>query len=1323
MVSLKIDPEQRLRNLPQPAYPEALPVVAKREDIARAIAGNQVVIVCGETGSGKTTQLPKICLELKRGVAGLIGHTQPRRIAARTVAARIAAELKSPLGHAVGYQVRFADKLSANTYIKLMTDGILLAETQGDRLLQAYDTLIIDEAHERSLNIDFLLGYVKRLLPRRPDLKVIVTSATIDAERFSKHFNDAPVIEVSGRTWPVEMRYRPLGSTLTPAPLAEGGGRFELSKKGKKSGMDDDRQEQDMEQAILDAVDELARERAGGDILVFLPGEREIRDTAELLRKHHPKGAEILPLYARLSFEEQARVFRPGGSASATDVGNEQSGVSASGRGSRTRPAATVSPRPFRIVLATNVAETSLTVPGIHYVIDTGVARINRYSHRNKVEQLQVEKISRASANQRAGRCGRVAAGVCIRLYSEDDYAARPEYTEPEILRSSLAAVILRMKSLKIGEVEDFPFLDPPGPRMIADGYQLLAELGAVDERNRLTPVGWQLAKFPIDPRIARMIVAAKQEQCLAEVLIIAAALTVQDPRERPFERAQAADRAHQQFQDERSDFMGYLKLWQFFDDALQHKKSNRKLTELLHENFLSHRRMREWRDIHGQLAALTAELGMRANETPATYEQIHRALLAGLLGNIGFRNEEGEYLGARGIKFTIFPGSVLRKARPRWVMAAELAETTRLYARCVAKIEPEWIEPVARPLVSRHYFDPHWEKERAMAVAFERVTLYGLTIVSKRRVHYGAIHPAAAREIFIRALAAGEYATRAKFYEYNQILIKEVQELEHKTRRRDVLVDEQAIFDFYDALIPPDIVNGAAFEKWRRAAEQANPKLLYLTRDYLMRHAASDITEAQFPETLRAADTEFRLKYRFDPGHPLDGVTAIVPLALLNKLETTPFDWLVPGLIREKVAFAFKALPKAIRRNLVPVPEPVTAFLTECEKREAGGVPLKGVLKRMRREAFADAIRRFVQRATGAPVATDVLEAIAYPPHLRMNFRVIDDAGRELASGRDLAALKEQLGQAAQLTFGRAGPGIERDNLRAWDFGDLPQEISFTRSGRKLTGYPALTDAGDSVAIRLFDVPQTAQAAMRAGVARLVRLMLKEQMKQLEKNLRGFEPAALQLRSVAGADDLREDLIRAIADRAFIGEDALPRTQQEFEAQMKRARTRLPAVSEAACRLFAAVADEYHRVSLKLAAARGELARPVADIRAQLSRLIYKGFFSATPWEQLAHLPRYLKAMQLRLEKCPRDPQRDAKHAHNIAGLWKRYEERLDRQREAGGAVDPRLEAFRWHLEELRVSLFAQELKTPYPVSCKRLDKIWNAIMRGKDTTLGSST
>ncbi|MBM3340666.1 MAG: ATP-dependent RNA helicase HrpA [Betaproteobacteria bacterium] len=1256
-----LDAEQRLRNLPRPAYPDDLPVVARREEIARAIGENQVVIVCGETGSGKTTQLPKICLELQRGVNGLIGHTQPRRIAARTVAARIAQELKTPLGQAVGYKVRFSDKVSRNSYIKLMTDGILLAETQGDRELHAYDTLIIDEAHERSLNIDFLLGYLKRLLPRRPDLKLIVTSATIDAERFSKHFTHlgtpAPVIEVSGRMYPVEVRYRPLksASALSPSPSPVHG-------RGEPIPDEDE----DVEAAIVDAVDDLARERAGGDILVFLPGEREIRDTAEALRKHHPAHTEILPLFARLSFEEQERIFKPH-----------------SGR---------------RIVLATNVAETSLTVPGIRYVIDPGLARINRYSYRNKVELLQIEKISRASANQRAGRCGRVAAGVCVRLYDEKDFNARDEFTEPEILRSSLASVILRMKSLKIGDVEDFPFLEPPTPRMIADGYQLLAELGAVDDDNQLTDIGWQLAKFPIDPRIARMILAAKAENCLREVLIIASALSVQDPRDRPFERAEAADRAHQQFADERSDFMGYLKLWQFFDEALKHKKSNRKLADQLHEHFLSQRRLREWRDIHGQLAALTGEMGFKESETPATYDQIHRALLAGLLGNLGLKNDEGEYLGARGIKFAIFPGSVLRKSQPRWVMAAELVDTTRLYARCAAQINPDWIEHIAGAMVRRHYFDPRWEKDRACVMAYERVTLYGLTIVARRNVNYGPINPLEAREIFIRrALAAGDYQSKAEFYIQNQVLIKDIQALEHKARKHDVLVDEQTLFAFYDERIPLGIYNGAAFEQWRIEAEKKDPKLLFLTREYLMRHAALDISEAQFPETLRVGDVTYKLRYRFELGHALDGVTVTVPLHVLNTLDDTPFDWLVPGMVRDKVSAYLKALPKNLRRNLFPLPEQVTAFLSEHNASKP----------------FVQALADFVRGRAGQQVNTDVWSGADLPAHLNMNFRVIDDAGRELASGRDLAALKAQLGQAAQLTFGEAGKketGIERDNIRVWDFGDLPKELSFTRSGRKLTGYPALADERESVAIRLFDTRAAADAAMRAGVVRLMRLALKEQMKQLEKSLKGFDQAALQLRGVASVDDLREDVIAAITDRAFIGEDELPRTQKDFQAQIKRARTRLPAVSEGACRLLTTIAAEYHQLSSALNGAKGLLTRPAADIRAQLARLTYKGFVSQTPWEQLTHLPRYLQAMQRRLEKYPRDPARDARHTQSLTEWWQRYEAAVEKQQKAG-AADERLQELRWQLEELRVSLFAQELKTPYPVSYKRLEKFWNGM------------
>ncbi len=1225
--------------LPKPEYLQDLPVNLRREEIAAAIDKHQVVIVCGETGSGKTTQLPKICLELGRGVGGLIGHTQPRRIAARSVASRIAQELKTPLGEAVGYKVRFNDKIQDSSYVKLMTDGILLAETQGDRYLNAYDTIIIDEAHERSLNIDFLLGYLKQLLPKRPDLKVIVTSATIDAERFSKHFNDAPVIEVSGRMYPVEVRYRPLQET------------------------EEDEQEETMEAAILDAVDDLSR-LGGGDILVFLPGEREIRDTAEHLRKHHPKGAEILPLFARLSIEDQQKVFRSSG-----------------GR---------------RIVLATNVAETSLTVPGIKYVIDTGLARVNRYSARAKVEQLQIEKISQAAARQRAGRCGRVSNGICVRLYSEEDFNARPEFTDPEILRSSLASVILRMASLKLGDVAEFPFIEPPYSRLIADGYQLLQELGAVDDQRRITEVGTQLARLPLDPRIGRMILAAKRENCLREILIIGAALAVQDPRERPMDKREAADQAHAKFADERSDFMGFLKLWDWYDDALRHKKSNRELLNKCHQNFLSFLRLKEWRELHGQLASIVGEMEFHPNTDEAGYDQIHRALLAGLLGNIGFKDGEADsYLGARGIRFHIAPGSALKKQRPKWVMAAELMETAKLYARCVAKIDPDWIEPLARGLTQSHYSDPRWDRKPAQVVAWERVSLYGLTIVPKRRVHYGPIDPVESREIFIReALANREFDTRAPFFAHNNQMIREVEELEHKARRQDVLVDEHVLFAFYDARIPEGIVNGAGFEKWRHEAEKTQPKLLFLSKDDLMRHAASGITEAQFPETFDLDGTEVPLKYRFEPGHALDGVTATIPLALLNQLDPTRAEWLVPGMIREKLTHLIKALPKTVRRVCVPVPEFVTGFLEQAKVGEGEVLPT---------------LAAYIQQRTGLKMsASDWDEPV--PAHLLMNFRVVDDAGRELAMGRDWKALRNQLGQAAQLTFRNASPDIEKSGLKQWDFGDLPRKLDFSRNGRQMTGYPALEDNGDSVAVKLFDTETAAQESHRKGVRRLMRFELKEQMKQLEKGLPGFNQYAMLLRNIMNPDDLKEDMLTAIADRAFIGEDELPRTNQEFMALKARARTRLPAVVEGAGRLATAIAVEIQPLTQKLNALPATMARVKKEVEEQQQRLLPRRFFSQTPWERLQHLPRYLKGLRLRLEKYPGAVDRDTRHAQAINELWQRWEIRMTAARKSE-TVTPALEEFRWLLEELRVSLFAQELKTPFPVSVKRLEKLWADI------------
>lgn len=871
---MKFEVPARLARIPSIQYPEDLPIAAKREEIARAIADHQVVIIAGETGSGKTTQLPKICLDLKRGTQGFIGCTQPRRIAARTVANRIAQELQSQLGDLVGYKVRFTDKGGADNLIRVMTDGILLAETQSDRLLRRYDTLIIDEAHERSLNIDFLLGYLKQLLPRRPDLKVIITSATINTVMFSRHFNDAPIIEVSGRLYPVEMRYRPVRSD------------------------DEDDQERDMEQAIVDAVDELSRLSREGDVLIFLPGEREIRDTAEMLRKHHPPGMEILPLFARQSAQEQERVFHPSNAR--------------------------------RIVLATNVAETSLTVPGIRYVIDPGNARMKRYSYRNKVDQLLIEPIAQSSANQRAGRCGRVSSGVCIRLYSEQEFIARPAFTDPEILRTSLAGTILRMQALGLGEVEEFPFIEAPAARMIADGYGLLQELNAMDEQRKITALGLQIAKLHVDPKLARMLLAAQAQHCLTEILIIASALSLPDPRLRPMGAEGAADDKHKYFVAENSDFMGLLKVWDFYEESLKHKKSKRKLIDECHDHFLSYLRLREWHDLHGQLAEQVAELGLRANPSPATYEQIHRALLAGLVANIGVKAEEGYYQGAREIKFHIHPGSSLFKKGGKWIMAAELTETGKLYARNVAKIEPEWVEQVAAHLIKRHYYDPHWEKKPAQVIAFERTTLYGLTLTPRRSVHYGAIAPREAREIFIRsALVAGEFESRAKFFLHNQALVEEIRELEHKSRRPDVLVDEEKMFAFFDARIPADIVNGHGFEKWRRDAEQAQPKLLFMQREDLMRHEAEDVTEILFPDHMQVDETACTLSYRFEPGHPLDGVTLTLPLHLLNRVDEKHCSWLVPGMVRDKVSALIKGLPKKLRTACVPVPEFVTAFLS----------------------------------------------------------------------------------------------------------------------------------------------------------------------------------------------------------------------------------------------------------------------------------------------------------------------------------------------------------------------------------------------------------
>ena len=1300
--------------IPRITYPESLPVSARREEIARALATHQVVIVCGETGSGKTTQLPKIALELGRGLgaggSGLIGHTQPRRLAATSVAKRIADELQSPLGEVVGYKVRFQDRLQPGASVKLMTDGILLAETQGDPDLRQYDTLIIDEAHERSLNIDFLLGYLRQLLPRRPDLKIVVTSATIDADRFARHFESrlgpAPVIQVSGRLFPVEQRWRP----------------FEDSRE---YGLDD---------AIAAAVDELWQGGGAGDILVFLPGEREIRDAADHLRKHiakqHKGGPqpEILPLFARLSQAEQEAVFNPG-----------------NGR---------------RIVLATNVAETSLTVPGIRYVIDAGFARVKRYSYRTKVEQLQVEAISQAAANQRAGRCGRVANGICIRLYDEKSFAERPRFTDPEILRSSLAGVILRMKSLRLGQVEDFPFLEAPRAKAIADGYELLGELGAVDDDNALTPTGRELARLPLDPRVGRMILAARDRDALHEVLIIASALSVQDVRDRPMDAAQAADEKHKKFDDEKSEFMGYLKLWQWIEEGRgvhghanaaqqrvdSHKLSNRQQEQRLRESFVNPRRVREWRDIHSQLHTVVAEQGWRLNGSAATYEQIHLAMLAGLLGNIGCKSDDEDwYLGARGIKFWRHPGAHLSKKPGRWLIAAELVDTTRLYGRGLAGIEPQWIPPLAGHLLKTQLLEPHWEKKAAEVVALQRATLYGIVIYANRRVNFGHVDPRAAREIFIReALVEGDWDSKLPFITHNERLLAQVQELEHKSRRQDVLVDDSLIFAFYDQLLPATVFSGATLERWYKDEVKRQPELLKLTRDELMRHEAAGITGAAFPKTIRLGGVDCVATYLHDPGDAKDGVTVTVPIYALNQVSEERCEWLVPGMLPAKVTALCKSLHQRPRSRLVPLPDYVAEFV---ETHAFAQGALMDVLLKAVRERSQIAVQR-------NDFKLDMLQ-----PHMFMNFRVVDEHGRQLGMGRHLATLKAELGGQARSAFQalaalKLGSGamtapapaaaatvpsaaptaaptappsaptgarrVEKSAAppppppppaapaahTAWTFGALPELMEIHKAGQVLIGFPALIDKGAHVEIEVFDEPAVAAARHRAGLRRLVALAIKEPLKYLEKNIPDLVKMATLYMPLGSGDELRNQIIAVALDRAFLA-DPLPADADSFTKRITEGRGRLNLIAQEVARLAGVILAEYAAAQRKLKDSRP--AKEVADdVAAQLQRLVPKQFLQAAPYAQLAHYARYLKAVTLRLDKWRADPARDAQRLAELRPIEQRYIRRLAENK---GVADARLDEYRWLLEELRVSFFAQELRTPQPVSVKRLDKAWQQL------------
>jgi len=1223
--------------MPPISFDSALPINQARAEIARAIAAHPVVIVCGETGSGKTTQIPKILLDMGRGVGraggrnggGIIGHTQPRRIAARSVAARIAEELKAELGGLVGYKVRFHDRVGETTRIKLMTDGILLAETQGDPLLRAYDTIVVDEAHERNLNIDFLLGYLRNLLPKREDLKLIVTSATIDAEKFSRHFDGAPVIEVSGRLYPVEVRYRPV--------------------EGDKEDTTRDEEEAALGDALVEAC------AAGqGDVLVFLPGEREIRDAMETLRRRQLKGVELLPLYGSLSNAEQDRVFHPGG-----------------GR---------------RVVLATNVAETSLTVPRIHYVVDTGEARVKRYSYRNKVEMLRVEDISQASANQRAGRCGRVANGICFRLYSEEEFAGRPRFTDPEVLRSSLASVILRALSLGLGKVEDFPFLDPPIPKAISDGYALLAELGAVDDDNQLTATGRELARLPLDPRVGRMLIGARTEGCLEQVLVIAAALSLQDPRERPIEKAAAADQQHVKFADERSDFISFLKLWKAFGDGPSRKQCR--------EHFLSYARMREWRDIHAQLRQSVEELEWKMSsanlEKPDGYRAVHRALLCGLLGNVGMLDEaDKNYTGARGIKFWVHPGSGTKKPG-KWIMGAELVETTRLFARTVSSIDPKWLEELGGHLLKRHRERPHWEKARAQVVAIERGTLYGLPVYADRRVHYGTIDPVLSREIFLRsALVEGDFEARAPFFDHNRRLVREIERLEHKSRRPDILVDDELILAFYDARVPQGITNGADFDKWRREAERAEPKLLHLKRADLMRHEAAGITTDNFPHELQAGISRFALEYHFEPRSPKDGVTLTVPVALLNQVPAARTDWLVPGLLKEKVQAYAKAMPQRLRHKLGPLAEFSARFAAEVAPSDT---PL------------AMALARYIRAEFNLEVPADAFRPDSAPTHLHMNFRVLDEHGRQLAMGRNLLELKEQFATEVQAQLNVPPQDEAAERFTAWTFGDLDEVMEMRRGGHTLVGYPALVDAGDAVTLQVFDAPERAREEHRAGVRCLLAIAFRERVRDLEKLL------AKDMTLAA----LKDDLVAAALDRTFLSGD-LPMRQADFAKSVADGRNRFNLIAQELQRLAATILAEQAQVQKRIAAVQKSGPQAAEDVKQQLGRLLAAGFLARTPWQRLQHFPRYLKAAGLRLEKLRSDPARDAQRAAEITPLELALRRELGARARLGGPgrAPAELEQFGWLLEELRVSLFAQELKTPVPVSAKRLAKLWQSMRK----------
>ena len=1240
----------RKNNIPKISYPEDLPISQKRQVISDAIAANQVTIIAGETGSGKTTQIPKICLELGRGIEGSIGHTQPRRIAARSVATRIAEELKSPLGKDVGYKIRFSDHTQPNTYIKLMTDGILLAEIQHDPRLLKYDTIIIDEAHERSLNIDFLLGYIKNILPKRPDLKVIITSATINTERFSKFFHDAPVIEVSGRSFPVDIEYLPL------------------------SDEDDDKS---LENAILQAVDEAAAYEPLGDILVFLPGEREIRDIAHALNhhtnhQHTMRNTEVLPLFSRLSPSEQDKIFK----------------------GHKGR----------RIVLATNVAETSLTVPGIRFVIDSGLARISRYSSKSKVQQLPIEPISQASANQRAGRCGRVAAGVCFRLYSEDNFNNRPEHTDPEILRTNLANVILQMANLGLGDIHKFDFMQSPEKRSIQGGYKLLEELQAMDSDMRITKLGKQLTRLPVDPRFGRMLLQADKERSLHEVLIIVAAMSVQSPLIRPSDKQQKADEKHRLFTDKTSDFLSWLKLWQWYHEQRKHL-SKSQLRKTCTTHFLSYLRMREWVDLHGQLLGIARDLQLKPNQDEAKPDDIHKAILAGLLSHICKKREEAKkgeapFIGARGLQVHLFPGSPVSKKPPRWLMAGALMETSRLFARSLAPFDPLWLEDLVAHILKRTYSEPHWSKKRAQVCAYETVTLYGLAIISRRKVNFAPIDPTTSREIFIRhALVYQEFQSFGKWLKHNTKLLAEIESLEAISRRRDLLADEQTRFDFFDAIVPEHVFNGKTFEKWRKQAEKDKPEILYLSKAILLQDESAGIDESQFPKQFTHKTLKLKLHYHFDPSQHADGITVDVPIIVLGQLEAEAFEWLVPGLLEEKLVALIKGLPKSLRKNFVPAPQFAQACMDNISFGE-GSLLL--------------ALSRQLKRMTGVYVSSSDWNLENLPAHLRMKFHVLDKQGKTLATNTLLGQLQKQYAHLARedAQQGKLQQFASKQNITRWDFGAIPEAVNHQKHGLNIALFPALVDKQTSVSLEAFESEQAASTTMHQGLLRLIILTLHQQADLLRKSMPHQQELALYYAAIGKSENLREDIVCKTFESVFLQDlETYPRDEKSFQIMLDKGRAKVVKAGHEIAQQTLSALKQYADLQQKISSIKAAALQPtVDDIQQQVTQLMHTDFVRQTPSQWLPHLARFLQAANIRLEKAGRNLQQDKLNTAAVQKLWNTYTAEI-KEREAHHQSINDLQEFRWLIEELRVSLFAQNLKTSIPVSSKRLEKIWQQL------------